>query len=98
MKFGVSHHDKIFAVCIAKLVGYLGVFRNSLAGSFQLVALNGLRSAGKHPGANPAELQKYSQWGELKYIDYWKAGALRFVKEFPGGIPRADASEIIYFA
>ena len=44
---------------------------------------NGLGYAGKHPGANPAELQKYAEWGELKYIDYWKADALRFVKEFP---------------
>jgi 4-amino-4-deoxy-L-arabinose transferase-like glycosyltransferase len=44
---------------------------------------NGLGYAGKHPGANPAELQKYSQWGELKYIDYWKADGLRFVKDFP---------------
>ena len=44
---------------------------------------NGLGYAGKHPGANPAELQKYAQWGELKYIDYWKADGLGFVKEFP---------------
>jgi len=44
---------------------------------------NGLGYAGKHPGANPAELRKYAEWGELRYIDYWKQDSLRFVRESP---------------
>jgi len=46
-------------------------------------ASNGMGFAGRHPTANPAEFQKYAQWGELAYIDYWKQDALRFVREYP---------------
>jgi 4-amino-4-deoxy-L-arabinose transferase-like glycosyltransferase len=46
-------------------------------------ASNGLGYAGKHPTANPAELKKYAQWGELAYIDYYKQDALHFVREYP---------------
>jgi hypothetical protein len=44
---------------------------------------NGMGFSGKHPGANPAELQKYSDWGEMRYIDYYKQDSLRFVREYP---------------
>jgi 4-amino-4-deoxy-L-arabinose transferase-like glycosyltransferase len=46
-------------------------------------ASNGLGFAGRHPSGNPAELQKYAQWGEMAYIDYWKQDALRFVRDYP---------------
>jgi 4-amino-4-deoxy-L-arabinose transferase-like glycosyltransferase len=44
---------------------------------------NGLGFAGKHPGANPAEMRKYAEWGEMKYIDYYKQDSLGFVREYP---------------
>jgi 4-amino-4-deoxy-L-arabinose transferase-like glycosyltransferase len=44
---------------------------------------NGMGFTGRHPGVNPAELQKYAAWGELRYIDYWKEDSLRFVRQYP---------------
>jgi 4-amino-4-deoxy-L-arabinose transferase-like glycosyltransferase len=44
---------------------------------------NGMGFSGKHPGANPAELQKYSDWGEMRYIGYYKQDSQRFVREYP---------------
>jgi 4-amino-4-deoxy-L-arabinose transferase-like glycosyltransferase len=44
---------------------------------------NGMGYAGKHPTANPAELKKYSELGEMGYIDYYKRDSLRFVREYP---------------
>ncbi len=44
---------------------------------------NGMGFAGKHPTANPAELKKYSELGEMGYIDYYKQDSLRFVREYP---------------
>jgi len=46
-------------------------------------ASNGLGFAGRHPSANPAELKRYADWGELAYIDFWKQDALRFVRDYP---------------
>ena len=44
---------------------------------------NGMGWAGKHPTANPAELQKYASLGEMAYIDHYKEESLRFVREYP---------------
>src|SRR6266404_4468158 len=46
VKFGIPHHDKVFARCVAKLVGYLGAFRDSTARPLQLIALMVQRAAG----------------------------------------------------
>jgi 4-amino-4-deoxy-L-arabinose transferase-like glycosyltransferase len=43
---------------------------------------NGLGFSGKHPIANPAEMKKYADMGEMGYIDYYKADSLRFVREY----------------
>jgi 4-amino-4-deoxy-L-arabinose transferase-like glycosyltransferase len=45
-------------------------------------ASNGLGYPGRHPLLNPAELEKYAAWGELRYIDYYKKDSLRFVREY----------------
>jgi len=67
---------------------------------------NGMGFTGRHPGVNPAELQKYAAWGELRYIDYWKEDSLRFVRQYPSEfldltLHRAwwfwDGSRLIYW-
>jgi 4-amino-4-deoxy-L-arabinose transferase-like glycosyltransferase len=44
---------------------------------------NGMGYTGKHPGVNPAELQKYAAWGETRYIDYYKQDSFAFVHKYP---------------
>ena len=44
---------------------------------------NGMGYTGRHPGVNPAELQKYAAWGEMRYIDYYKQDSLAFVRKYP---------------
>jgi 4-amino-4-deoxy-L-arabinose transferase-like glycosyltransferase len=44
---------------------------------------NGMGFTGRHPGVNPAELQKYAAWGELRYIDYYKHDSFEFVRKYP---------------
>jgi hypothetical protein len=44
---------------------------------------NGMGFVGKHPMANPAELRKYIEWGETRYIEYYKQESFRFVREYP---------------
>ncbi len=44
---------------------------------------NGMGYSGKHPAVNAAELQKYSDWGEMRYLDYYKQDSSRFVREYP---------------
>jgi 4-amino-4-deoxy-L-arabinose transferase-like glycosyltransferase len=44
---------------------------------------NGMGFSGKHPGANPREFKNYADWGEQRYIAYYKSDALQFVREYP---------------
>ncbi len=44
---------------------------------------NGMGFSGKHPAGNVAVLKQYASMGEIQFIDYYKADALRFVHEFP---------------
>jgi 4-amino-4-deoxy-L-arabinose transferase-like glycosyltransferase len=44
---------------------------------------NGIGFSGKHPTQNAAELQKYANWGEQRYIEYYKTDAQNFVKKYP---------------
>jgi 4-amino-4-deoxy-L-arabinose transferase-like glycosyltransferase len=44
---------------------------------------NGMGYTGKHPGVNPVEFQKYADWGELRYIDYYKQNSFAFVRKYP---------------
>jgi hypothetical protein len=38
---------------------------------------------GLHPGANPRELRRYAELGELGYVQWAKAQAFQFVREYP---------------
>jgi 4-amino-4-deoxy-L-arabinose transferase-like glycosyltransferase len=58
---------------------------------------NGLGYAGKHPGANPAELRKYAEWGEMRYIDYYKQDGLRFVRECPAEFRELTRHRVWWF-
>jgi 4-amino-4-deoxy-L-arabinose transferase-like glycosyltransferase len=44
---------------------------------------NGMGYSGKHPNNNVAELKKYAAWGEMGYVDHWKADSLLFVRQYP---------------
>jgi 4-amino-4-deoxy-L-arabinose transferase-like glycosyltransferase len=44
---------------------------------------NGMGYTGKHPGVNPAELEKYAAWGEMRYLDYYKQDSFAFVRKYP---------------
>ena len=44
---------------------------------------NGMGYSGKHPTNNPAELKKYTAWGEQQYIAFYKNDSLKFVKQYP---------------
>jgi 4-amino-4-deoxy-L-arabinose transferase-like glycosyltransferase len=45
---------------------------------------NGMGFSGKHPTNNARELQRYSEMGELRYIQWAKEDALKFVRQDPG--------------
>jgi len=44
---------------------------------------NGLGYTGFHPGVSAVELSKYTAWGELRYIDYYKYKSFAFVRKYP---------------
>lgn len=44
---------------------------------------NGWGFVGRHPGVNPDELRKYANWGEMRYIEYWKKDSQDFVRQYP---------------
>jgi 4-amino-4-deoxy-L-arabinose transferase-like glycosyltransferase len=106
----------LFAVLVSpwlirneRVFGQLVFFRSNYWFEFHLGNYhfsNGMGYTGRHPGVNPAELEKYAAWGELRYIDYYKQDSFAFVRKYPSEfvdltLHRAlwfwDGSRLIYW-
>jgi 4-amino-4-deoxy-L-arabinose transferase-like glycosyltransferase len=58
---------------------------------------NGMGFTGRHPGVNPAELEKYAAWGELRYIHYYQQDSFAFVRKYPSEFADLTLHRALWF-
>jgi 4-amino-4-deoxy-L-arabinose transferase-like glycosyltransferase len=97
----------LFAVLVSpwlirneRVFGQLVFFRNNYWFEFHLGNYhfsNGMGYTGRHPGVNPAELEKYAAWGELRYIDYYKQDSFAFVRKYPSEFADLTLHRALWF-
>jgi 4-amino-4-deoxy-L-arabinose transferase-like glycosyltransferase len=83
-----------------RVFGQLVFFRSNYWFEFHLGNYhfsNGMGYTGKHPGVNPAELEKYAAWGELRYIDYYKQDSFAFVRKYPSEFADLTLHRALWF-
>jgi 4-amino-4-deoxy-L-arabinose transferase-like glycosyltransferase len=83
-----------------RVFGQLVFFRSNYWFEFHLGNYhfsNGMGFTGRHPGVNPAELEKYAAWGELRYIDYYKQDSFAFVRKYPSEFADLTLHRALWF-